>query len=259
MGLQQPLRGDAGIAGAIRPSRVGGHPDSRVSGNSREGPPWPRRILHMPKLSVRDIDVSNRTVLVRVDFNVPTEEKDGRISITDDTRIRETLPDDQVPARPGRQSGLDGALRPSQREAGAEIFARPRRGAVGGIAGGAGAVQPGDASATAWKSGWTRSRRARCSCSKTCASTRRRKRTTPSFRKRWRDWASLRQRRFRRGAPRACVDRRRGRLRDRGRHGAADGEGTQVSPGRTRRTRPGRSSSFSAARRFRTRSASSRR
>ena len=46
----------------------------------------------MPKLSVRDIDVRNRKVLVRVDFNVPTEEKDGAISITDDTRIRETLP-----------------------------------------------------------------------------------------------------------------------------------------------------------------------
>ena len=46
----------------------------------------------MPKLSVRDIDVSHRKVLMRVDFNVPTEEKNGRVSITDDTRIRETLP-----------------------------------------------------------------------------------------------------------------------------------------------------------------------
>ena len=44
------------------------------------------------KLSVRDIDVSGKRVLVRVDFNVPTEEKDGRISITDDTRIRDSLP-----------------------------------------------------------------------------------------------------------------------------------------------------------------------
>ena len=46
----------------------------------------------MPKLSVKDIDVGHRRVLVRVDFNVPTEEKDGRVAITDDTRIRETLP-----------------------------------------------------------------------------------------------------------------------------------------------------------------------
>ena len=44
------------------------------------------------KLSVRDLDVSGKRVLVRVDFNVPTEEKEGRIEITDDTRIRESLP-----------------------------------------------------------------------------------------------------------------------------------------------------------------------
>ena len=31
-------------------------------------------------------------MLVRVDFNVPTEEKEGHIAITDDTRIRESLP-----------------------------------------------------------------------------------------------------------------------------------------------------------------------
>jgi phosphoglycerate kinase len=46
----------------------------------------------MAKSSIRDLDASNRTALVRVDFNVPTEEKDGRVRITDDTRIRETIP-----------------------------------------------------------------------------------------------------------------------------------------------------------------------
>jgi 3-phosphoglycerate kinase len=46
----------------------------------------------MGKLSVRDLEVKGRRVLVRVDFNVPTEEIDGRIRITDDTRIRESLP-----------------------------------------------------------------------------------------------------------------------------------------------------------------------
>ncbi len=44
------------------------------------------------KLTLRDLDVQNRAVLVRVDFNVPMEEKDGVQHITDDTRIRETLP-----------------------------------------------------------------------------------------------------------------------------------------------------------------------
>ena len=46
----------------------------------------------MAKLSVRDLDVRDKRILLRVDFNVPTEEKEGSIRITDDTRIRESLP-----------------------------------------------------------------------------------------------------------------------------------------------------------------------
>jgi len=46
----------------------------------------------MSRLSIRDLDVRGKRVLVRVDFNVPTEERDGKIAITDDTRIRESLP-----------------------------------------------------------------------------------------------------------------------------------------------------------------------
>jgi 3-phosphoglycerate kinase len=46
----------------------------------------------MSKLSVRDLEVEGRRVVVRVDFNVPTEEVNGKIRITDDTRIRESLP-----------------------------------------------------------------------------------------------------------------------------------------------------------------------
>ena len=46
----------------------------------------------MRKLSLRDLHVRGKRVLVRVDFNVPTEEREGRIEITDDTRIRESLP-----------------------------------------------------------------------------------------------------------------------------------------------------------------------
>jgi phosphoglycerate kinase len=46
----------------------------------------------MAKLTVRDLNVRDKRVFVRVDFNVPLEEKDGQMAITDDTRIVETLP-----------------------------------------------------------------------------------------------------------------------------------------------------------------------
>ena len=46
----------------------------------------------MAKLTVKDVAVKGKRVLMRVDFNVPMEEKSGQMVINDDTRIRETLP-----------------------------------------------------------------------------------------------------------------------------------------------------------------------
>jgi len=46
----------------------------------------------MAKLTVKDLNVHGKRVFVRVDYNVPLEEKDGKMVITDTTRIVETLP-----------------------------------------------------------------------------------------------------------------------------------------------------------------------
>lgn len=46
----------------------------------------------MAKLTVRDLDLHGKRVLMRVDYNVPMEEKGGEMEINDATRIKETLP-----------------------------------------------------------------------------------------------------------------------------------------------------------------------
>ncbi len=53
----------------------------------------------MTKLSIRDLDMTGKRVFIRVDFNVPLEGS----RVTDDTRIRETVPTLQLAIERGAQ------------------------------------------------------------------------------------------------------------------------------------------------------------
>ena len=41
---------------------------------------------------IRELPIENKRVFIRVDFNVPLEEENGKMTITDDARIVEALP-----------------------------------------------------------------------------------------------------------------------------------------------------------------------
>ncbi len=60
----------------------------------------------MSKLTLRDLEVRGKRVLVRVDFNVPTEERGGAFVITDDTRMQESLPTIQYLRKHGAKTIL---------------------------------------------------------------------------------------------------------------------------------------------------------
>ena len=139
----------------------------------------------MRKKTLRDIDVANKRVLVRVDYNVPRDKQTG--AILDDKRIRATLPTldylrEQgakiiLVSHLGRPEGRDESLslKPiAQRlaeliEARVQMADRLRR--------------PGQSSAPRMPSN-----PAKFSCSKTSAGTRKKKQTTPSSPARWLPW-----------------------------------------------------------------------
>lgn len=55
----------------------------------------------MPKLTVKDLNTHGKRVFMRVDYNVPMEERDGQMVINDATRIEATLPTLQLLIKQG--------------------------------------------------------------------------------------------------------------------------------------------------------------
>ena len=46
----------------------------------------------MAKLTINDLELQGKRLLIRVDYNVPIEEQGEKVVINDDTRIQATLP-----------------------------------------------------------------------------------------------------------------------------------------------------------------------
>ena len=131
----------------------------------------------MNKLSIRDLDLAGKRVFIRVDFNVPLSDATPR-QVTDDTRIRETLPTLRFARERGARLVLASHLGRPKGKPKPEFSLRPAAAKLSELLGAPVELSHTIASAPTLKQSLNRSQTAACCCSKTSASTPKKKPTT---------------------------------------------------------------------------------
>jgi len=138
----------------------------------------------MNKKTVRDIDVAGKRVLVRVDFNVPL---DAERHITDDTRIRASLPTIQYLLENGAAVILMSHLGRPKGEVNKKYSLAPVAQRLSELLGTPVQMAP-DVLVLKSRLKHKRSSQERSSCSRTCASIKKRRRTILSSLNSWPPW-----------------------------------------------------------------------